>query len=138
MLISYYFNNYSRWLPRNPMFPSYLRVRTSVLRLIDIISGRAQRRLAKRFYRFREFGHRIRGAGFIDKTHVAPLQVADFVAYETYRYESEVHLSGRPERWQNTLLRKRWRRSVFMDAAYLEQTVRRIEEKAKALSPPRP
>lgn len=85
--------------------------------------------ISEAMWRFREFGPRIRGTGFMNKREIVPLQVADLLAYETFRFESETHLEGRPERWQHEALRSIRRKSVFMDADYLERMVALMEAK---------
>jgi hypothetical protein len=89
--------------------------------------------VSEAMWRFRDFGPRIRGTGFMDKRQVVPLQVADLLAYETFRYEADTHLNGRPERWQHAALAARLRKSVFMDGAYLERMVDHMEEKVAQL-----
>lgn len=49
------------------------------------------------------------------------LQVADLVAYETFRYHNETRMGDRPQRWQYQMLRARVRKEVFFDDAYLEE-----------------
>jgi hypothetical protein len=85
--------------------------------------------VAETTFALRDFGHRIRGAGFMDKAKIAPLQAADLLAYETYRYEAETHLGSKPARWQYTALKARIGKSVFWDRDYLESLVALNEQR---------
>ena len=79
--------------------------------------------IAEVMNRIRDFGYRVRRAGFMDKREIVPLQVADLIAYETYRYQAETRLGASPERWQYAALRARIRTARFMGRAEIERLV---------------
>lgn len=52
----------------------------------------------------------------MDSSTIVPLQIADFLAYETFRYHRDVTLGGKTERWQHEKLSAVIRKDEFHDA----------------------
>jgi hypothetical protein len=94
--------------------------------------------VAEAMWRFRPWGERVRSAGWMDSTTILPLQIADFLAYETFRYHRDVTLSGGPERWQHQELSRVVRIEEFQDAQFQEATVTLNEEKVARQTGSRP
>jgi hypothetical protein len=76
--------------------------------------------VAEAIWRFRPWGHMVRGAGWMDSSKIVPLQMADLVAYEIFRHHRDVTLRGGQERWQYKRLKPLFRGNEFHDGPWQE------------------
>jgi len=86
------------------------------------------------------YAKRLGQIAFQDKRTMVPLQAADLLVYEAYRYLLEVRLGGKPERWQWKMLRPNvpivhWFGETEL-LLLVEGTRRLAEERMRAQSPP--
>lgn len=84
--------------------------------------------VAEAIWRFRPWGERVHGAGWMDSAKVIPLQIADLLAYETFRHHRDVTLGGGVERWQYEEIARVTRVNEFHDAVWLESIVAHNED----------
>jgi hypothetical protein len=84
--------------------------------------------VAEAVWRFRPWGERVRSAGWMDSSTIVPLQIADLLAYETFRFHRDVTLGGGTERWQHQKLSAAIQVEEFHDAAFQEEILALNEE----------
>lgn len=78
-----------------------------------------------------QFKDRLGGIAFGDKRKMVPLQVADLLAYESFRFFNDTQLGGRPERWQHVALRPRIGEAYYWGGEELEGFVSSAEKQVK-------
>jgi hypothetical protein len=68
---------------------------------------------------------------FADRVRVKPLQAADVLAYETYRYVQDTILEGKRQRWQYTELERMVSQGHYFDEKAIERLAQSMEQQAQ-------